>query len=276
MRIDQWLHQARLQLNTDSARLDAELLLAHILRVSRTYLYTWSDKELSVEDCQAVTRLLEQRKQGQPIAYLLGMREFWSLPLAVSSATLIPRPDTETLVEWALELPLPTAARVLDLGTGTGAIALALASERPQWNIVAIDAQYDAVDLALRNSEQLQLPIQVKHSDWFSAINEPFDLIVSNPPYIDPLDPHLLQGDVRFEPHSALIADDHGLADLYYIIEQAPNYLTNGGWLLLEHGYRQADKVVERLTSAHFEHCVSRNDLAKQPRVSGGCWFDSI
>lgn len=272
MSIEHWLQSARGQLNTDSARLDAELILAHVLQVSRTYLYTWSDRLLTAEQVMAASSLLALRQQGQPIAYLCGMREFWSLPLSVSSATLIPRPDTETLVEWALTLPLPEHARVLDLGTGTGAIALALASERPQWHITAVDSQPEAVALALSNRNKLQLPIQVQLSDWFSAVTGSFDLIVSNPPYIDPLDPHLQQGDVRFEPHSALIAADHGMADLTHIIEQAPRFLHPDGWLLLEHGYQQAELVVAALQRQHFVDCRTQSDLAGQPRISGGCW----
>lgn len=274
--IEHWLQSARVQLNTDSARLDAELILAHVLQVTRTYLYTWGDRLLTAEQVMAASSLLALRQQGQPIAYLLGMREFWSLPLSVSPATLIPRPDTETLVEWALTLSLPEQARVLDLGTGTGAIALALASERPQWQIIAVDLQPEAVALAAQNSERLQLPIETRQSHWFSEVSGSFDLIVSNPPYIDPLDPHLQQGDVRFEPHSALVADDQGMADLTVIIEQAPSYLVHGGWLLLEHGYQQANPVLSRLHNAQFMQCENRQDLAGQPRISGGCWLGGV
>lgn len=272
MSIEHWLQTARVQLNTDSARLDTELILAHVLQVSRTYLYTWGDRLLTSEQTMAATSLLALRQQGQPIAYLLGMREFWSLPLSVSPATLIPRPDTETLVEWALNLSLPEQARVLDLGTGTGAIALALASERPHWQIIAVDSHPAAVALASSNSDKLQLPIDAQLSHWFSAVSGSFDLIVSNPPYIDPLDPHLQQGDVRFEPHSALIAADHGMADLTHIIEQAPRFLRPDGWLLLEHGYQQAELVITALQREGFVHCRTQTDLAGQPRISGGCW----
>lgn len=273
MQIEQWLRWARDQLvQSDSARLDSELLLAHVLKRDRTWLYTWSDRELTEQQQQQAQQLLQQRQQGAPVAHLLGEREFWSLPLQVNASTLIPRPDTETLVEWALQLALPDNARVLDLGTGTGAIALALASERPQWQISAVDAQADAVALAASNAKLLDLNVTVLQSNWFAALSGRFDLIVSNPPYIDADDPHLQQGDVRFEPRSALVAEQRGLADLQQIIQKAPEFLSAQGWLLLEHGWQQAESVKQLLQQRGFKALQTRCDLAGQDRITGGQW----
>lgn len=274
MQIEQWLRWASAQLvASDSARLDAELLLAHVLDKDRTWLYTWSDRLLSSSQQDSASELLDQRMQGIPVAHLLGQREFWSLPLAVNASTLIPRGDTETLVEWVLDLALPANARVLDLGTGTGAIALALASEKPGWHIEAVDAQTDAVALATSNAERLDLPVKVYRSDWFSAVEGRFDVIVSNPPYIDADDAHLQQGDVRFEPHSALVAANNGLADLNHIQRTAPAYLNDHGWLLLEHGWQQAPAVSRALTQQGFQQVTTRRDLGGQARITGGQWL---
>lgn len=277
--IEAWLAEARTQLEagSDSARLDAELLLAHVLQQSRTWLYTWSDRVLSAEQQQAADALLARRLAGEPVAYLLGERDFWSLSLNVNPSTLIPRPDTETLVEWALELPLPANSRVLDLGTGTGAIALALASEQPSWQVSGVDFNADAVALAQANAARNQLArVSFMQSDWYSAVSGDFDLIVSNPPYIDEDDEHLAQGDVRFEPRSALVADNHGLSDLALIIDRAPGFLRANGWLLLEHGYQQADAVCELLRGRGFAEVSNRCDLGGQPRISGGRWPQQV
>ena len=275
MRVDAWLLSARTQLTpvSESARLDAELLLACATQKDRTWLYTWADKELDNSVIEQAEALLARRLKGEPVAYITGERDFWSLNLAVSPATLIPRADTETLIEWALELPLPANSRVVDLGTGTGAIALALASEQPSWAVSGVDYQADAVVLAQANARRNQLErVTFQQSDWFSAVDGRFDLIVSNPPYIDASDEHLSQGDVRFEPRSALVADDNGLRDLALIIDRAPNYLKANGWLLLEHGWQQADAVCELLRQRGFANVENRRDLAGQPRISGGCW----
>ncbi|WP_304650345.1 peptide chain release factor N(5)-glutamine methyltransferase [Thalassolituus sp. C2-1] len=277
--IEAWLAEARTQLEagSDSARLDAELLLAHVLQQSRTWLYTWSDRPLSAEQQQAADALLARRLAGEPVAYLLGERDFWSLNLNVNPSTLIPRADTETLVEWALELPLPANSRVLDLGTGTGAIALALASEQPSWLVSGVDFNADAVALAQSNAVRNQLErVAFAQSDWYSAVSGDFDLIVSNPPYIDEDDEHMAQGDVRFEPRSALVADNHGLSDLALIIDRAPDFLRANGWLLLEHGYQQADAVCELLRARGFTEVSNRRDLAGQPRISGGRWPQQV
>lgn len=277
--VEAWLKQARARLDglSDSARTDVELLLAHVLQQNRTWLYTWGDKPLSAEQQAQAEQLLTRRLSGEPVAYLLGEREFWSLTLAVNPSTLIPRADTETLIEWALELPLAADSRVLDLGTGTGAIALALASEQPSWQVSGVDYQPQAVALAQENARRNHLArVAFAQSDWFSAVSGRFDLIVSNPPYIDAADPHLQQGDVRFEPRTALVADDNGLRDLARIIDQAPDYLRANGWLLLEHGYQQAGAVCELLRQRGFSAVANRRDLAGQPRISGGRWPQTL
>lgn len=276
MQVEHWLLQAKQQLEqsgSDSARLDAEVLLGYALDKNRTWLYTHSDYALSDVEFESLNGLLEKRIAGQPIAHLVGERDFWSLTLEVNASTLIPRPDTETLVEWALELPLLANARVLDLGTGTGAIALALASEQPSWQVIGVDKSDDAVQLALNNAQKNQLQqVKFKSSDWFEQVAGSFDLIVSNPPYIDGQDPHLQQGDVRFEPMSALVAGQQGLADIVHIIDQAPHYLRDQAWLLIEHGYQQAEQVRELLKAKGFQQVETREDLGGQPRISGGQW----
>ncbi|MGL4565659.1 MAG: peptide chain release factor N(5)-glutamine methyltransferase, partial [Halioglobus sp.] len=217
-------------------------------------------------------QLLAQRRDGQPVAYLVGQREFWSLPLRVNQHTLIPRPETETLVSWALELELPPQARVLDLGTGTGAIALALARERPRWQLQGVDSSEDALGVARLNAAMLALErVGFTRSDWYQAVvGQRFHLLVSNPPYIDAGDHHLQQGDLRFEPRAALVAADAGLADLAQLIAGAPAHLHPGGWLLLEHGYRQGEAVRALLHQAGFGPVATRRDLASLERVSGG------
>ena len=276
--IEHWLRSAteQLQASSESARLDSECLLAHVLGQNRTWLYTWSDRGLTAEQLSAANALLQRRIAGEPVAYLCGQRDFWSLTLDVNPSTPIPRGDTETLIEWALELPVLATANVLDLGTGTGAIALALASEQPSWHVQGVDFQAEAVALARTNAAKNNLSrVTFEQSDWFSALAVGagrFDLIVSNPPYIDGADEHLQQGDVRFEPRSALVAEEQGLADLRHIIEQAPDYLTADGWLLLEHGWQQADAVCELLRQRGFTDVENRCDLGANPRISGGRW----
>lgn len=260
--------------DSDSPRLDAELLLCHVLDKGRSYLRSWPEVVPSAEQVAAFQSLLTRRRSGEPVAYLLGERGFWSLELQVSPATLIPRPDTERLVELGLELGPRGAADVLDLGTGTGAIALALAAERPDWRLTGSDRMPEAVELAQRNAQRLQLPnARFLLSHWFAELHgQRFDLILSNPPYIAADDPHLLQGDVRFEPRSALVSGVDGLDDIRLLITDAPDYLQPGGWLLLEHGWQQADAVVGLLAARGFAEAQNWTDLAGNPRVSGGCW----
>lgn len=262
--------------DSDSAALDADCLLCAVLSCTRTYLRTWPEQELTPEQVEQAEQLAARREQGEPVAYILGVREFWSLPLQVSPATLIPRPDTEALVEWALTLlsDKGQGQKALDLGTGTGTIALALKSEMPALSMWALEREPAALDLARRNAARLGFQVNFLASNWFAALNERnFQLIVSNPPYIDAADPHLSQGDVRFEPHTALVAEEDGLADIRQIIEQAPDYLAPGGWLLLEHGWQQAEAVRELLLARGFHAVITRQDLGGQERVSGGQWL---
>ncbi|WP_323816053.1 peptide chain release factor N(5)-glutamine methyltransferase [Cellvibrio sp. NN19] len=261
---------------SDSARLDIELILCHILQKNRTWLFTWPDKTLTAEQENVFNDFFARRKNGEPVAHIIGQREFWSLPLIVNNSTLIPRPDTELLVELTLELfaqdEPETQRHCLDLGTGTGAIVLALASEKPHWNLLGVDQSADAVALAEQNRQHLGFEnVRIVQSNWFAQIStQLFDVIVSNPPYIDPQDPHLVQGDVRFEPRSALIADNHGLADIELIIRESKNYLSIDGWLLLEHGYDQGEAVRKLFAQNGFEQVETRRDLGGNERVSLG------
>jgi release factor glutamine methyltransferase len=220
--------------------------------------------------------LLEQRVQGQPIAYLVGSRGFWSIDLQVSEDTLIPRPETELLVELALGLKLPKNSHGLDLGTGTGAVVLALASERLDMNFTAVDSQMGAVSLANKNCQNLGLAnVAIFQSDWFNSVqltDNYFDLIVSNPPYISANDPHLQQGDVRYEPNTALVSGVDGLDDLKKIIARSPCYLKPDGWLLLEHGFDQGPAIVRLMNNAGFQKVVTHKDYNQVDRVTLGQW----
>ncbi len=261
---------------SDSARLDIELILCHILQKNRTWLFTWPDKTLTSDQQTMFDDFFQRRKNGEPIAHIIGQREFWSLPLSVNNSTLIPRPDTELLVETTLELFANDAPaqqrRCLDLGTGTGAIVLALASEKPHWQLLGVDYSADAVALAEKNRRALEFGhVSILQSNWFSAVPaQLFDVIVSNPPYIDPQDCHLEQGDVRFEPRSALVAGNHGLADIELIIRDGWNYVAEGGWLLLEHGYDQGEAVRRLLHARGFIAVETRRDFGGNERVSLG------
>lgn len=253
-------------------RLDAELLLAHALGKSRSYLHTWPERELDAPQLECYEAALARRQVGEPVAYILGQQGFWSLQLEVAAHTLIPRPDTELLVESALALLPASPAQVLDLGAGSGAIALALASERPAWQITGVDRVTEAVALAERNRVRLNLTnARFIESHWFGALaGQRYQLIASNPPYIAADDQHLGEGDVRFEPSSALVAGADGLDDIRLIIQQAPDYLLAGGWLLLEHGFDQARAVRELLNARGFSAVDSRRDLGGHERISLG------
>ena len=260
--------------HSESPDIDARFLLADVLQCSVSQLLVRGGRELTVEQAQRYAAMLQRRRTGEPIAYVLGSQGFWSLELEVAPHTLIPRPDTETLVEHALTLPLPAQARVLDLGTGTGAIALALAAERPAWQVLGVDRVADAVLLAEKNRQQLGFSrVQFLQSHWFDSVEGSFDLIVSNPPYIRSDDPHLAQGDVRFEPLSALISGEDGLDDIRHIIQQAPHFLNEGGWLWLEHGFDQAEAVRDLLALHGYVEISSQRDLGGHERISGARRF---
>ncbi|WP_333608096.1 peptide chain release factor N(5)-glutamine methyltransferase [Arsukibacterium sp.] len=262
---------ADLAVVSDTPQHEAKLLLSHVLNVSHSYFYSHPEQQLLSTQLTVAQSLLSRRLQGEPLAYILGYWCFWSLQLEVSACTLIPRPDTEILVEQALQLSLPASARVLDLGTGTGAIALALASSRPDWQVLAVDLLPEAVALAARNAQRLGLQnCQVQQSSWFSRLGgQQFELIVSNPPYIEPDDAHLAA--LQFEPLSALVSTEQGLADIRHICQQAPAFLTANGWLWLEHGYNQAEQVRQCLTDAGFSLVGSMKDYGDNWRISGGC-----
>ncbi|WP_421266989.1 peptide chain release factor N(5)-glutamine methyltransferase [Aeromonas veronii] len=276
------IQQARAHIMTvlaggESPRADADALLCHLLDCRRSYLMTWPERELDADQQAILQGWLARRLNGEPIAHLVGEREFWSLPLKVSPATLIPRPDTEVLVEQALAKIPQGPCAVLDLGTGTGAIALALKSERPEVDVWAVDRMADAAALARENSTALGLPIEVRDGSWFEPLGEPdrdntprFAVIVSNPPYIDGADPHLEQGDVRFEPRSALVADDAGLADIRHIVAHAPAYLLTDGWLLLEHGWDQGEAVRQLLRDGGYREVATVRDYGDNDRVTLG------
>jgi len=274
VRIDEALALSeRLKAVSDTARLDTELLLCHLLNKPRSYLFTRPEALLEDELITRFEALMARRERGEPVAHLIGTRDFWTLTLEVSPSTLIPRPDTETLVETVLQRFTQTGLRVVDLGTGTGAIALALASEHPDWQLVAVDRMPDAVALAQRNRDRLQLNnVEILEGNWCEPLQGQYDLIVSNPPYIEPNDPHLQQGDLRFEPHSALVADDQGLSDIRLIADQARAYLVEGGWLIFEHGYNQAEQVQALLSELGYSQLFTQRDLGDQPRVTGGCY----
>lgn len=275
MRYSEWLQQAVVRLSaSDSAKRDAQILLQHTTGRSRTYTLAFDETELTPHEQQQLEALLARREQGEPIAYIVGEREFWSLPLYVSPATLIPRPDTECLVEQALARLPQDACRILDLGTGTGAIGLALASELPNSRVTGVDFNPDAVALAQRNQQRLAITnIQFSQSDWFTSLpNELFDMIVSNPPYIDGSDIHLSQGDVRFEPSTALIADEDGFSDLAHIIATSKQYLKQQGWLLLEHGWQQGLTVRELFNENGYTNVETCLDYGGKERISLGQW----
>lgn len=256
---------------SDSPSLDANVLLCHVLDKPRSYLLTWPEKVLDEKQQSDLNALLERRLSGEPVAYIIGEREFWSLPLKVSPSTLIPRPDTERLVEVALDKAQQIDGDILDLGTGTGAIALALASELPKRKLVGIDLREEAQRLAIENAQRLNIQnASFLQGSWFSPLQSgtKFALVVSNPPYIEENDPHLTIGDVRFEPMSALVAQDNGLADIKLISEQARDYLLDDGWIMFEHGYQQGLAVREILHRFGYLKIETITDYAGNERVT--------
>ncbi|MFW0767153.1 peptide chain release factor N(5)-glutamine methyltransferase [Trabulsiella odontotermitis] len=273
MTYQQWLARAIVRLAaSESPRRDAEILLGHVTGKARTFILAFDETTLSAEQLDALDVLLARRERGEPVAHLTGQREFWSLPLFVSPVTLIPRPDTECLVEQALARLPAAGCRILDSGTGTGAIALALASERPDCQVTAVDVIPEAVALAQRNADNLGITnVTLLQSNWFDALtDQQFAMIVSNPPYIDEQDPHLAQGDVRFEPRSALVAADHGLADLAHIIREGRNFLLSDGVMLLEHGWTQGAAVRALFTDAGYVAVETCRDYGGNERLTLG------
>lgn len=267
--------QSTMGLDRREARLEAQLLAVHALDVARPWLIAHADHRLGPQQQDDLHALLARRMTGEPIAYILGRREFYGLDLAVTPAVLIPRPDTETLVEAALaRLPAEHPVRVLDLGTGSGAVALTLARHRPRADILAVDRSPEALAVARDNGRRLGLHnVRFMQSDWYARIGvKKFDMIVSNPPYVADSDPHLARGDLRFEPLIALSAGADGLEAIRTIVAGAPARLESGGWLLFEHGHDQAEVCRTLLTAAGFEAPFTLPDLAGRPRVTGGRW----
>lgn len=252
-------------------RLEAELLLAYALGVNRAWFFAHAEDVPEPSDVERFEALVRRRAGGEPIAYIVGRRDFWSLPLEVTPATLIPRPETELLVELAIER-LPQGGRVVDLGTGSGAIALAIAKERPDAIVVAVDASEAALDVAKRNAQTLGLERIAFHlGDWFAPLSgERFHVVVSNPPYIEDEDSHLAQGDLRFEPRTALASGQDGLDDIRRIVAEAAGYLDPAGWLLVEHGWNQGAAVREIYRAAGFMDVFTACDLEGRDRVTGG------
>ena len=271
--IRQLLEQAAGLLPADTARLDAEVLLAHALGKTRSHLHAWPEKLLSAEQQSQFQQLLQARTRGEPVAYLTGQREFWSLPLSLTPATLIPRPETETLVTLALEIiPADSTAVIADLGTGSGAIALAIAHERPRCRLLATDISPAAIATAAANARQLGINnIEFYTGNWCEPLaGRQCDVIVSNPPYIRNTDPHLQSGDVRFEPRSALAAGPEGMDDLKKITRCACHFLKTGGWLLMEHGYDQGKQAIHLLEANGFQAVTDHADDAGLSRVIMG------
>lgn len=258
----------------DEPRLEAELLLAFILHKPRTYLFAWPEKILTAQQLTLFDQLLSRRLAGEPIAYIIGRREFWSLDLHVTAATLIPRPETELLVEKALALiPIDKIKSIVDLGTGCGAIAAAIAKERPKCQITAIDLSADALMITVDNLLRLGLEnVTCLQGDWYQPIspNRRFDFILSNPPYVKVDDPHLQQGDLRWEPYNALIAGQDGLTAIRRIIAGASDHLRQGGWLLLEHAFDQGLKVRQLMQEVPFKQIHTLQDLGQHERVTLG------
>ena len=260
-------------LDPAEASLEVNLLLQYLLKKNRAWLISHDRDVLTDDQQQDFYVLLQRRLNGEPIAYILGVREFYGLPLKVTPATLIPRPDTETLVDAALEkIPVNDPWHILDLGTGTGAVALAIAKQRPKSNVIGVDASAEALAVAIENAQHLNLTnVRFIESNWFSNLaGQKFEVIVSNPPYIAEGDCHLTQGDLRFEPRSALVSGVDGLDDIRRIVQDAPNYLKPNGWLMLEHGYDQAQSVASLLKEHGFGQIDHTQDLAGTLRVTFG------
>jgi len=264
---------SRLRNHSDSPMLDSEILLASLLKRDRSYLFAWPERPLAEAETKAFTALVTRRAAGEPVAHLTGRREFWSLDLRVTADTLIPRPETELLVELALErLPRTSGVRLADLGCGSGAVALAIASERPECSVIATDRSVAALAVARENATRLGLDrVAFRHGQWCAPLaGERFAMVVSNPPYVAAGDPHLAEGALRFEPADALVSGPDGLDDIRAIVDCVGTILQPGGWLLLEHGWDQGRAVAALLTGAGLEAVTTHRDLAGQERVCSG------
>ena len=275
MNIQQALQLAQQSLSEASptAVLDTQVLLSYVLQCNTAHLAAWPEKNLNEEQEVQYLQLIEQRKQGSPVAHLTRQREFWSLNFSVNDSTLIPRPETETLVEYILsKFNNKENLTLLDMGTGTGAIAISIASEKPAWKIYASDLTEDVLALAKHNSENHQTNnITFIQSNWFTDIaHNNFDIIVSNPPYIASDDPHLKQGDVRFEPESALISGEIGMDDIEHLCSHAKSYLKDDGYLIVEHGYNQKQLVAECFAKNGFINIEQKQDLSGHTRMTAG------
>lgn len=266
------LQQTRQQLTGDEVELEAQLLLCHVLQCKSVYLLTWPEQLLTAAQKEALSQLTSARRAGQPLAYLLGSRGFWDIELQVNPHTLIPRPDTELLVELALNVIRP-GMQVIDLGTGSGAIALALANANTGATITATDTSPQALATARKNAGQLNLKVDFVQNNWLVGFPPAaFDVVVSNPPYIAAGDPHLTTGDVRFEPQTALVSGEDGLDDIRQIAEQSRQQLKPQGWLLLEHGHDQSESVQALLTSLGYAAVQAHRDLAGHWRAVAAQW----
>ncbi|RKS87600.1 [protein release factor]-glutamine N5-methyltransferase [Orbus hercynius] len=271
-----WLKYATQQLNgSDSPRRDAEILLAFVTGRTRTFLMAFCETTLTENELAQLNAYLQRRQAGEPIAYITGVKEFWSLNFNVSPATLIPRPDTEKLVELALECLPKVPCEVLDLGTGTGAITIAMATERPDCLFTAVDNSAEALKLAQENARQIGVNnVYFSLGNWYKSIKgRKFSMIVSNPPYIEPTDVHLSQGDVRYEPRTALVSEDNGVADIKIIVKGATKHLNQYGWLLIEHGWKQGEIVQTIFKQQGFQLVKTYSDYSGNDRVTVGRWF---
>jgi len=261
--IGHWLTEVK-----DLPRLDCEILLGGALEVNRAHILAFPEKEIPPNICDGLQDQVDELRKGIPLAYIMGEREFWGLPFSVSHDVLIPRPETELLVELALDLT-PTNGRLLDLGTGSGAIAIAISHSRADIEVTAIDASAAALAIAKQNSARNNTNVCFKTSCWFNALSGRWDVIVANPPYVSPNDPHLHA--LRYEPSSALVAEDEGLADVAQIVRESPAFLQERGQLIIEHGYNQAERTRAMFVDAGFSNIRSLQDLAKIERATLGC-----